>query len=64
MYGLGNALRGGFVGVGLSLAVGAFAASNPVVTNMFTADPAGLVYNDTMYTSRGMTRRPPVTKVT
>lgn len=58
MYGLGNALRGGFMGVGLSLAVGAFAASNPVVTNMFTADPAGLVYNDTMYIFTGHDEAP------
>ena len=58
MYGLGNALRGGFIGAGLSLAVGAFAASNPVVTNMFTADPAGLVYNDTMYIFTGHDEAP------
>lgn len=58
MFGLGNALRGGFMGVGLSLAVGAFAASNPVVTNMFTADPAGLVYNDTMYIFTGHDEAP------
>lgn len=58
MYGLGNALRGGFMGVGLSLVVGAFAASNPVVTNMFTADPAGLVYNDTMYIFTGHDEAP------
>ena len=58
MFGLGNALRGGFMGAGLSLAVGAFAASNPVVTNMFTADPAGLVYNDTMYIFTGHDEAP------
>lgn len=58
MFGLGNALRGGLMGVGLSLAVGAFAASNPVVTNMFTADPAGLVYNDTMYIFTGHDEAP------
>ena len=58
MYGLGNALRGGFIGAGFLLTVGAFAASNPIVTNMFTADPAGLVYNDTMYIFTGHDEAP------
>lgn len=33
-------------------------AANPLVTNIFTADPAGLVYNDTMYIYAGHDEAP------
>lgn len=40
-------------GIGASFALNSFAATNPIVTKIFTADPAGLVYNDTMYIFTG-----------
>lgn len=37
----------------LGLTVSASAATNPIITNIFTADPAALVYNDTVYIYAG-----------
>lgn len=37
----------------LGLFVSALAASNPIITNIFTADPAALVYKDTVYIYAG-----------